>query len=169
LRAFRKNGYLLASPISTADQSEFLTNEYRKTRIKQYTHQLAGLIESEAGFEPRAAKVLLMWMFPILESDSNDESHLLIRTGQFDLNSDIRISDGDHFSIYFSTMVPSYLFSNSEFQLFLDEIRQSSEKSVVEVKRLFQEYFAKMPKDDPRRQDFLWKLQKNVAAIPRNL
>ena len=73
-----------------------------------------------------------------------------------------RICSSDYFSIYFRAAVPENMFSEAELSRTVALLNQADVETACE--QIFKEVLNGVPKNHPKRTDFLWKLGRSVAV-----
>jgi predicted KAP-like P-loop ATPase len=153
----------------TSGESSWSAGRYymRDERKKKETSEFFGALDSLIGgqSEPTAVRALLGLMFPeYAKANEKAGIYQLVRRTTEDLaEAEKRICDSDHFPIYFRAAVPEEMFSNAE----LDQViaKLNGAKSEADVQHIFSETLDSIPSKHPRRQDFLWKLNRESSRL----
>jgi len=162
----RKNSVFLTYEESSWEKRQYLFLEERKQEdSRRFFEQLdAKITQSE---EPEAATVLLSYLFPEYAAVSNKRKvtqYSLTRpTSQESAESEKRICHPDYFPIYFRAAVPGEMFSNAELQRVISDLNQAQSPS--EIDQIFGRVLDEIPKQHPKREDFLWKISRSVVRL----
>lgn len=113
--------------------------------------------------EPGAIRHILAWLFPKYARTSGDQRLYITVTNVRREEEEGRILDPDFFQVYFRSAVPEEMFSNAE----LDQVvvKLNSSKHEEDAKAAFDITLNSLPPGHPKRDDFLFKLARNVQRL----
>lgn len=120
---------------------------------------------SETG-QSKEAGELLLWLFPAYANYFGGAYKVTGRLKTADLETgekDKRIFHPDFFSTYFRYQVPEAMFGESELRSFIDGMNALS--SVQDCVKYFSDFFMAIPKESPRREDFLHRIALSVDRL----
>jgi KAP family P-loop domain len=147
----------------TMEESSWSKDRYmREDRKKAAGLGFFGVLDSKIEGQPESTsvQVLLSLLFPDY-AKTNERTSVygyLRRTTQETAAVEKRICDADYFPIYFRAAVPEEMFSNAELDEIVDKLNAA--ESEEDVQRIFSEMLDSIPPNHPRREDFLWKLNR---------
>jgi KAP-like P-loop domain-containing protein len=158
----RKNSAFL-----TYGNASFMTGQYISSRRKEKEgSEVFTKLESQvaAASEPGALKNILDFLFPNFTRSKEGFSMLsLLRPSNEDLaEKEKRICAPDYFSIYFRSAIPEDMYSEAELALTVANVNRALSEAACE--QAFNEALAAIPKNHPKREDFLWKLGRAVQG-----
>src|SRR6202451_2641365 len=164
-RMVRKNSVFLTYESRSWGKKAYVFAEDEKKRDSQkFLKELE--VEISKCEEPSAARVLLDLLFPEFEAANKTRAHAysFIRTASAaSADSEKRICDPDYFQVYFRAAVPEEMFSNAELEQVISELNRARSQS--EIDATFSRVLSNIPKQHPKRADFLWKLGRSMSRL----
>lgn len=163
-RMLRKNSVFVTYSSSSWKSPYLFAEEEKKRDSKEFFKELE--LEISKYEEPSAARVLLSLLFP--EFDSSNK----ISAGTFSLprttnpttaEEEKRICDPDYFQVYFRGAVPEEMYSNAELEQLVYELNRAP--LPTEINQTFNHALDDIPKNHPKRADFLWKLGRSMDRL----
>jgi hypothetical protein len=115
---------------------------------------------------PKEAKDLLGWLFPAYTDYASGAHKLTRREHRTDLETaekNKRIFHPDFFTSYFRYQVPETMFSETELTSFIDGMNALS--LVEDCIKYFSDFFVTIPKQSPKREDFLHRMSLSIARF----
>jgi hypothetical protein len=116
--------------------------------------------------QPKEAGELLVWLFPAYAQYYGGAYKLTGRLQTANLETaekEKRIFHPDFFPIYFRYQVPEVMFSETELETFISGMNELS--SVEDCIKHFSDFFMTIPKEAPRREDFLHRVALSVDRL----
>ncbi len=116
--------------------------------------------------QSKEAGELLLWLFPAYAQYFGGAYKL---TGRFQTTNletaekEKRIFHPDFFPLYFRYQVPEAMFSETELETFISGMNALS--SVPDCIEYFSNFFMAIPKESPRREDFLHRIALSVDRL----
>jgi KAP family P-loop domain len=159
----RSQALFMTSGESSWSAGRYMRDERKKKETSEFFKALDSLIDGQS--EPTAVRALLGLMFPeyAKANESAGVYQFVRRTTEDSAEAEKRICNADYFPIYFRAAVPEEMFSNSELDQVISKLNGA--KSETEVQHVFDETLDSIPPNHPRRQDFLWKLNRESARL----
>lgn len=159
----REHGPFMTSGESSWSAGRYMRDDQKKKESAEFFGALDSLIAGQS--VPTAVRALLGLMFPeyAKANESVGVYQFVRRTTDDSAEAEKRICDADYFPIYFRAAVPEEMFSNAE----LDQVisKMNGAKSERDVQHVFDGTLDSIPPNHPRRQDFLWKLNRESARL----
>ncbi|MFZ3331857.1 MAG: P-loop NTPase fold protein, partial [Candidatus Acidiferrales bacterium] len=162
-RSVRDNALFMTSGERSLSAGRYMRDERKKKEASGFFRDLDSLIGRQSGSV--AVQALLGLMFPeYAKTNENAGVYQFVRrTTEDSAEAENRICDPDYFSIYFRAAVPEEMFSNAELDQAISKL--DGAKSEAEVQHVFDEMLDSIPPNHPRRQDFLWKLNRESVQL----
>jgi hypothetical protein len=159
----RNQALFMTSSESSWSAGRYMRDERKKKETSEFFKALDSLIDGQS--EPTAVQALLGLMFPeyAKANESAGVYQLVRRTTEDSAEAEKRICDADYFPIYFRAAVPEEMFSNAELDRVISKLNGA--KSEADVQQIFGETLDSIPPQHPRRQDFLWKLNRESSRL----
>jgi hypothetical protein len=159
----RSQALFMTSGESSWSAGRYMRDERKKKETSEFFKALDSLIDGQS--EPTAVRALLGLMFPeyAKANESAGVYRFVRRTTEDSAEAEKRICDADYFPIYFRAAVPAEMFSNAELDRVISKL--DGAKSEADVQHVFDETLDSMPPKHSRRQDFLWKLNRESARL----
>jgi hypothetical protein len=154
-------------PLLTYGGVSLLKGEYISDELKKKDRDgFLKILNAEVSKCPESAtaETLLSWLFPDYVSSGGDNRHLRSskrRTTEGIADDEKRICSPDYFSIYFRSAIPQDMFSNAEMERVLREMNAADSESGVSA--VYKQVLDAIPRMQPKREDFLWKLGRVMA------
>jgi hypothetical protein len=149
----------------TYGNQSFMTGQYisdrRKEKESSESFKKLEARVNEAS-EPQAIKTIVDFLFPNFSSSRQGLSMLsLMRPSNEDLaEKEKRICSPDYFSIYFRAAIPEEMYSEAELMFTIANLNNAQSEEACE--HILSEILSALPKDQPKREDCLWKIGRAV-------
>lgn len=116
--------------------------------------------------QPKEARKLLLWLFPVYAHFLGGAYRLTRRMQTANEDTDEkekRIFHPDFFPLYFRYQVPETMVSGTDLEAFIKGINALS--LIEDCIKYFSDFFVTLPKDSPRREDFLHRLALSMGRL----
>ena len=158
-RLIRKNSSFLTNTDDSWSKGRTDEREKDSEAADFYTRLETAVSES---MDPSATRVLLDLLFPRWSGRQGERSrHTFkrsLRSG--DDETEKRICSPEYFFIYFRAALPEEMYSEAELSRIVQRLNQA--RTDAERLQIFNEELLTLPKGQPRREDFLWKIGRSV-------
>ncbi len=161
----RRNGPSLVGN-AFGERGAFVSPKMVKTRQSRAATELKDVIGREPEDIQEPCTKLISWLFPSLRIPGSDK-WLVYRHPLASGETSRRIEDPNHFSLYFKSVLPSALYSNALFGSMINVLECA--KTPSDLSHVLARYYDFMRPEDPRREDFLWRLGQAIERVPENL
>jgi KAP family P-loop domain len=162
----RRNSVFLTYGSGSLTSGQYMSDRRKEKESSESFAKLTAQVD--AAPEPRAVKNILDFLFPNFSRGKEGLSILsLARSSNEDLaEKEKRICSPDYFSVYFRSAIPEDMYSEAELTLTIANLNRARNEEACE--QVLKEALTAIPKNHPKREDFLWKLGRIVQVRLNN-